>query len=356
MSLTCGLIGLPSCGKTVILNAVTAAGASSYDGPRLNRAVVDIPDRRLDKLVEMYRPLKVRAARLEVVDIPGLVSDATGRGLRQLGGIKDVDILIHVVRCFEDGGIPFVYETIDPRRDVEDVDLELMVADSATLESKIERLAKRVRSHDEDAVRESSDCRNVYDAIQFGTPARKQGLGPSELRSVRECNLVSLKPVLFVANINTADDSDNPHVAVLRGIAEGEGTKLTTVRGREEADISQMEADEREEFRQGLGLQDSSMERLLGAAYGKLGLISFFTTGEDEVRAWTCRKGDRAPVAAGKIHTDMEAGFIRMEVISYVDLIELGDEAAVAKAGRQRLEGSDYEVQDGDIVAVRFNK
>jgi GTP-binding protein YchF len=356
MSLICGLIGLPSCGKTVIMNAITAAGASSYDGPRVNRSVVDIPDRRLDKLVEMYHPLKTRPARLEVVDIPGLVSGDDGRGLRQLGDIKDVDALLHVVRCFEDGSIPFVYETIDPLRDVEDIELELMVVDSATLDGKIQRLAKRVRSRDEDAMRESSDCRKVYDAIQRGTPARKQGLSPSEMNSIRECNLVSLKPVLYVANIKSVDDSGNAHVAVLRGISETEGTELITVCGQEEADISQLEPDEREEFLQELGLKESSMERLLGAAYGKLGLISFFTTGADEVRAWTCRKGDKAPAAAGKIHSDMEAGFIRMEVISYLDLMELGDESAVAKAGRQRLEGSEYEVQDGDIVAVRFNK
>ncbi len=179
MNLICGLIGLPSCGKTVILNAVTAAGASSYEGPKTNRFVVDVPDQRLDNLIEMYRPLKTRSARLEVVDIPGLISDGNGRGPRQLGDVKDVDALIHVVRCFEDDGVPFVYETIDPARDVEDVELELMVADSATLDSKIQRLVKRVRSGDEDAVRESSDCRKVYDAIQAGTPARKQGLSSS---------------------------------------------------------------------------------------------------------------------------------------------------------------------------------
>ena len=356
MSLICGLAGLPSCGKTAILNAITAAGASSYDGARINRAVVNIPDRRLDNLVEMYHPLKTRAASLEVVDIPGLSSDGSGRPSRQIGDIKDVDALLHVVRCFEDGSIPFAYETIDPARDVEDIELELMVADAATLESKIQRLTKRVRSGDEQAVRESSDCQKVHNAIQSGIPVRKQGLSQQEVDSVRECHLVSLKPVLYVANIKSAEDAENAHVTALREIAESEGTELISVSGQEEADISQLEPDEREEFLQGLGLKESSMERLLRAAYKKLGLISFFTTGEDEVRAWTCRVGDKAPTAAGKIHTDMEAGFIRMEVVTYDDLIELGSETAVARAGLQRLEGSTYEVQDGDIVAVRFNK
>ena len=356
MSLICGLAGLPSCGKTTILNAITAAGASSYDGASINRAVVDIPDRRLDNLVEMYHPLKTRAASLEVVDIPGLSSDGSGRPSRQIGDIKDVDALLHVVRCFEDGSIPFAYETIDPARDVEDVEFELMVADVATLESKIQRLTKRVRSSDEQAVRESSDCQKVHNAIQSGIPARKQTLSQQEVDSVRECHLVSLKPVLYVANIKSDEDAKNAHVTALREIAESEGTELISVSGQAEADISQLEPDEREEFLQELGLKESSMERLLRAAYKKLGLISFFTTGEDEVRAWTCRVGDKAPTAAGKIHTDMEAGFIRMEVVTYDDLIELGSETAVARAGLQRLEGSTYEVQDGDIVAVRFNK
>ena len=176
------------------------------------------------------------------------------------------------------------------------------------------------------------------------------------VKSIRECHLVSLKPVLYVANIKSPDDAGSDHVSALNKIAESEGAELIYVSGQDEADISQLDPMEREEFRSELGIQDSSMERLIRASYRELGLISFFTTGEDEVRAWTCRTGDKAPAAAGKIHSDMEAGFIRMEVVSYDDLIELGSESAVARAGLQRLEGSSYEVQDGDIVRVRFNK
>ncbi len=358
MGLSCGLVGLPSSGKTVIFNAITAAGVSSYNGSDMNRAVVHVPDQRLNRLTEIYHPQKVVPATLEVVDISGFKTNpqrnVNGSGL--LGYIKDVVALLHVVRCFEDDSIPFEYETIDPVRDVETVDLELMVADSNTLENKIKRLAKKVRAGDKEAIRDTANCEKVYAAIQQGTPARKQDLRAQELASIRECNLASLKPVLYIANVKSIDDTYNRHVKVLERIASDEGTEAIVVCGKDEADISQLSLAERQEFLQELGLKESTMERLLGAAYRILGLISFFTTGEDEVRAWTCQKEDKAPVAAGKIHTDMEKGFIRMEVIRYEDLIELGSEAAISRAGRQHLEGRDYEMQDGNIVAVRFSR
>ncbi len=306
----------------------------------------------------MYHPLKTVAATLDVIDIPGIEVNHQGadtRGSRLLGHIKDVEALLHVVRCFEDSGVPSEYDTINPVRDVETVDLELIAADSVTLENKISRLAKRVRAGDKDAIRETDDCVKVHAAIQEGIPARKQDLSAHEIASIRECNLVSQKPVLYIANIKSMEDATNSHVAALNGIAQAEGAEMIIVSGKDEADISQLEQDEQQEFLRELGLQESSMERLMHTAYRMLGLVTFFTTGEDEVRAWTCRKGDKAPVAAGKIHTDMEKGFIRMEVIRYEDLMELGSESAVAKAGREHIEGREYEVQDGDIVSVRFN-
>jgi GTP-binding protein YchF len=355
MGLSCGLVGLPSCGKTVIFNAITAAGVSSYSGAEMNRAVVNIPDQRINRLVDMYHPQKTVPATLEVVDIPGL-KRGEGHSLKLLGHIKDVEALLHVVRCFEDENVPFEHDGIDPTWDVDTVDLELMAADSDTLSKKINRLAKKVRAGDKDAIRDVSNCEKVYAAIQEGIPARKQGLNAQELASIRECNLVSLKPVLYIANIKSMADAGNSHVTALREIAHGEGAEIITICGKDEADITQFGINEQQEFLKDLGLKESSMERLLHAAYGMLGLVQFFTVGEDEVRAWTCRRGDKAPVAAGKIHTDMEKGFIRMEVMSYEDLIELGSEAAVAKAGRQRIEGREYEVQNGDIVSVRFNR
>lgn len=358
MGLFCGLIGLPASGKTTIFNAITAAGVSGYNGAEMNRAVVYVPDQRLNRLAEIYRPQKVVPATLEVVDIPGLRAgpQGDGHGSRLLGYIKDAEALLHVVRCFENDGIPFEYKTIDPLRDIETVDLELMVADSNTLENKIKRLAKKVRAGDKDAIRDSANCEQVYAAIQQGTPARRQKLNVPQLASIRECNLASLKPVLYIANVKSTADAGNRHVKAIGRIADDEGAEAIVVCGKDEADISQLSPEERPEFLRELGLKESSVERLISAAYKMLGLTNFFTTGEDEVRAWTCRKDDKAPVAAGKIHTDMEKGFIRMEVIRYEDLMELGSEAAVAKAGRQRLEGRDYEVQDGDIVAVRFNR
>lgn len=357
MSLGCGIIGLPFSGKTVIFNAITAAGVSSFDGSEMNRAVVHMPDSRLDRLAEMYHPQKVVPATLDVVDIPGIKPNpqVSDRSSRLLGHIKDVDALLHVVRCFEDPDVPFEYDTIDPMRDAETVDLELMVADAATLEKKIIRLEKRVRAGDKDAVRETADCVKVRDAIQEGIPARKQGLTEKEIESVFECNLVSLKPVLYIANIKSVGETENSFVKALQKLALEEGAEVITVCGKDEADISQLEPEDRQEFLRELGLNESSLERLLNAAFRMLGLINFFTVGEDEVRAWTCNKDDKAPVAAGKIHTDMEKGFIRMEVFTYEDLMEFGSEAAIAKAGRQRLEGKEYTVKDGDIVMVRFN-
>ncbi|MDO8568543.1 MAG: redox-regulated ATPase YchF [Dehalococcoidales bacterium] len=353
MGLICGLVGLPSCGKTVIFNAITAAGVSSYNGSEMNRAVVNIPDQRINRLVELYHPRKTTLATLEVVDIPGVGNSpqGTGRGSKLLGNIKDVDALLHVVRCFENGSA----QKIDPVRDIETVDLELLAADATTLENKITRLSKKARVGDKDAVRDTAACEKVHKAIQDGIPARKQGLNELELAAVWECNLVSLKPVFYVANIASMADAARPEVTTLKELARKEGAEVITICGKDEADISQLDPKDRPEFLRELGLTESSVERLLGAASKMLGIVHFFTSGEDEVRAWTCHKGDKAPVAAGKIHSDMEKGFIRMEVTRYDDLMELGSEAAVAKAGKHRVESRDYEVQDGDIVMVLFN-
>jgi GTP-binding protein YchF len=356
MGLRCGLIGLPSCGKTVIFNAITAARAPLYGGSEMNRVIVNLPDERMKNLVDMYRPAKVVAATLEVHDISGIRPDDNGRRSRLIGNIKDVETLLHVVRCFEDEQVPFHADTINPARDVETVDLEMMAADSDTLENKLTRLSKKARAGDKDAIRETTHCEKVRAAIQEGIPARRQRLTPQELASVYECNLISLKPVVYIANVKNPSDAGNPHVAALRKLAAEEQAEIVLVCGKDEADIAELEPGERAVFLEELGLKESAMERLLQAAYRKLGLINFFTVGEDEVRAWMCERDAKAPVAAGKIHSDMEKGFIRMEVFRYADLMELGSEASIAKAGKRRLEGREYQVQDGDIVSVLFNK
>ncbi len=358
MGLNCGLIGLPSCGKTTIYNAITAAEAAIYGGSEMNRAAVNVPDPRIQPLMKIYNPPKVVPAILEVVDIHGLKAGSTGgegHGTKLLGHIKDVDALLHVVRCFEDDNIPFEYDNIDPKRDVETVDLELIVADSQTLQNKIKRLSKKVRVGDKEAAREVDDCEKVRASLEEGVSARKQNLNDHELASVRECNLVSLKPVLYIANIKYIEDVENRHVKALQTIADDDGSEMVAICGKDEAEVSQLEPEDQQEFLKELGLQESSIERLIRAAYRLLGLVNFFTAGPKEVHVWTCRKGDKAPTAAGKIHTDMEKGFIRMEVIRYEDLIELGSEATAAKAGKQRIEGKTYEIRDGDVVVVRFN-
>lgn len=323
----------------------------------MNRAIVSVPDRRIQLLADMYHPPRIVPATVDVMDIPGLSphpSGGGGREIRLLSYIKEVEALLHVVRCFEDEKISFERGTIDPTRDVETVDLELMVADCQTLENKISRLAKRART-DADLARVVANCQKVKYSLDQGIPARRQRLSVTELADVRDCHLLSLKPALYIANVRSMQDSSSSPVEVLQTIADMEDSEMVTICGRDEADISELEPTDRQDFLAALGLQQPSMERLLHAAYSILGLVSFFTTGDDEVRAWTCRKGDTAPVAAGKIHTDMEKGFIRMEVIRCQDLFELGSEAAVVRAGKQRLEGRTYQIQDGDVVEVFFN-
>jgi len=321
VGLSCGLVGLPRSGKTTIFNAVSAAQAAAF-GTELHRAVVTVPDPRVEKLVGLYQPPKVVPATLELVDIPGLEPGSTaadGRGLRLLGHVKEVDVLVYVIRCFEDGSAP-----VNPARDVETIDLELVVADIQTLTNKIDRLSRRARIGDTVAQSEVAACTKVRTALEGATPVRRQTLSREEEASLRECNLLSQRPVLFVANVASMADAEGPAARTLRALAE-------------------------------LGLKESSIERLIRAAYRLLRLTSFFTAGEKEVHVWTCRQGEAAPVAAGKIHSDMEKGFIRMEVIRYDDLVAHQSEAAVAKAGKQRVEGRAYRIQDGDIVVVRFS-
>lgn len=357
MSLSCGMIGVAASGKTTIYNAITASKAAIYDGAEMHFAVVNVPDPRLEKLAEMYHPQKLVPASLKVVDIPAIKTsgDKSGRGSRLLTHIKDVDALLHVVRCFSLTGDVAKDETVNPRRDVETMDIEMMLADSQTLQNKIDRLSKKLKSGDKEAVIQAAECEKIKAALEEGVPARRQALNEHEMETIYECNLVSLKPVLYVANLKTMADIESAPVKALQEIAKADGTEVIPICGRDEAEISQLDPADRIEFMKELGLKESSMARLILAAYRKLGLINFFTVGPDEVRAWTCSKGDKAPKAAGKIHGDLEKGFIRMEVITYDDLITLGSEQAVLRAGKQRVEGKTYEVQEGDIVVVRFN-
>lgn len=353
MPLRCGLLGRPQCGKTTVFNAITAAHASMFDAAEAHRATVAIPDGRVQQLVDLYAPAKITPSTMDLVDIPGLEEGATaegGRGSKLLTHIKEADMLIHVVRCFENG-----HDPIAAIHDVELIDLELMAADAQTLERKIERICKRARIGDKLIIQESEACQRVLDRLHEGIPARRQDLTDVERAAVFECTLMSLKPVLYVANASSSQDMDSDAVEALRAFAAAEGSEVVPICGRDEADISELPKEDQAEFLSELGLQELSVERLIHAAYNELGLVDFFTAGPTEVHVWTCRSGCKAPAAAGKIHTDMERGFIRMEVIAYDDLIEHGSEDAVAKAGKLRLEGKEYEIRDGDIVVIRFS-
>jgi len=353
MPLRCGLIGRPRCGKTTVFNAITAAHASIFDAADAHRATVAVPDPRVKRLAELYHPARISPSTVELVDIPGLAEGAAsegGRTPRLLAHIKEPDVLIHVARAFASAEGP-----PDPIHDVELVDLELMAADAATLERKLARIAKRASAGDKAAVRESEDCQRILDRLHEGIPARRQGLTSSERASVFECTLISLKPVLYVANVDGSGDSASERVERLAAMGAAEGSETVVIRGRDEAEINELPEEDRAEFLAELGLHESSAVRLLHAAYRELALVDFFTAGEKEVHVWTCRAGSPAAQAAGKIHTDMERGFIRMEVIAFDDLIKHGSEEAAARAGARRLEGRDYCVQDGDIVVVRFS-
>ncbi|MBU0595223.1 redox-regulated ATPase YchF [Candidatus Bipolaricaulota bacterium] len=354
MALRCGLVGVPGCGKTTVFNALTAAGASVFDGAEMHRATVPVPDPRVKRLVALFGPKKIVPSTLDIVDIPGLEEGSTaegGRGSRLLTHVKEADVLVHVVRCFAGpaGADP------NPVHDVELLDLELMAADAHTVEKKMARLAKRVRAGDKDATREVADCERVLERLHEGIPARRQELTPQERASIFECTLVSLKPVLYVANVSHGQALDGAFVRSLDGPAKEDGAEVVAISGSDEAEISELPIEDRADFLHELGLGEPAAARVIHAAYRELGLVDFFTAGEREVHVWTCRAGDTAPVAAGKIHTEMEAGFIRLEVIPFEAMIEHGGEQQAIQAGARRLEGKDYPIQDGDVVIVRFS-
>ena len=359
MNFSCGIMGLPGVGKTCLYNAITAAGAAAFGGDEANRAVVQVPDGRVAPLVALYKAPKSVYAQMEIVDIPGLARGSSangGRGGKLLGHLKDADALLHVARCFEYAGLPHASPTIDPVRDVEAIDLEMMVADLQTVQNKIDRLAKRVRVGEAEAKRETDALEKVKTALEQGTPARRQAMDAITRHAAQDCHLASQKPVVYIANIRLPQEADGPHARALAALAERENAPCMAFCARDEAEIAQMDAADQAVFLEELGLRESSIERLTQAAYQALGLVNFLTAGPKEVHVWTCQAGQKAPAAAGKIHTDMEKGFIRMEVIRCADLLELGSEAAVAKAGKARVEGKDYVIQDGDVVVVRFNK